>query len=139
MVEALSQRVAEVVSTPVVLRDQAPEIANVCAEYASWAKRDGKRQVELPCPDAQWRSLSADILAAVAERLPAPASAAFAMLASDPEAGSAAGGKTVDALGRVEQELLKVYASASWRLTSPLRTAAKIARRIGVRGRVLGE
>jgi hypothetical protein len=76
---------------------------------------------------------------AVAERLPAPASAAFAVLASDPEAGSVDAGKSLDALGRVEQELLKVYASASWRLTSPLRAAAKLARRIGVRGRVLGE
>ena len=33
-------------------------------------------------------------------------------------------------VGGLEQELLSVYSSSSWRLTSPLRTAAEVVRRI---------
>jgi hypothetical protein len=131
LVQALSEGVAGVVSTPVVLRDNDAAITNICAEYASWATLYGGRPMELPYPDMQWRRLSIDVLAALAERFPVPVSAAFALMACDPE--TAANGKvnaSTDALGRVQQELRTVYASASWRLTSPLRAAAKIARRI---------
>ncbi len=138
LVQALSEGVAGVVSTPVVLRDKDPAITNICAEYASSAKLHGERPVELPYPDVQWRRLSIDVLASLAERLPVPVSAAFAWLASDLQTAPNANGSTsIDALGRVQQELRTVYASASWRLTLPLRAAAKIARRIGARSRAL--
>ena len=137
LVQALSERVAGVVSTPVVLRDSAA-ITNICVEYANWAMLHGGRPVELPYPDMQWRRLSTDVLASLAERLPVPVSAAFAWLASDLQTASNANGSTsIDALGRVQQELRTVYTSASWRLTSPLRAAAKIARRIGARSRTV--
>ncbi len=138
LVQALSDGVAGVVSTPVVLRDNDAAITNICAEYASWATLHGERPVELPYPDMQWRRLSIDVLAALAERLPVPVSAAFAWIASAP--GMAPHGKintSTDALGRMQQELRTVYASASWRVTSPLRAAAKIARRIGARARAV--
>ena len=134
LVQALSEGVAGVVSTPVVLRDKAAAITNICAEYANWAMLHGGRPVELPYPDMQWRRLSIDVLASLAERLPVPVSAAFAWLASDLQTAPNANGSTsIDTLGRVQQELRTVYTSASWRLTSPLRAAAKIARRIGAR------
>lgn len=137
LVQALSEGVAGVVSTPVVLRDRAA-ITNICAEYANWAMLHGGRPVELPYPDMQWRRLSIDVLASLAERLPVPVSAAFAWLASDLQTAPNANGSTsIDALGRVQQELRTVYTSASWRLTSPLRAAAKIARRIGARSRTV--
>jgi hypothetical protein len=138
LVQALTEGVAGVISTPVVLRDHGAAITNICAEYASWATLHGERPVELPYPDMQWRRLSIDVLAALAERLPVPVSAAFAWMASDAE--TAPNGNvniSADALGRVQQELSTVYASASWRLTSPLRAAAKIARRIGARARAV--
>ncbi len=138
LVQALSEGVAGVVSTPVVLRDRAAAITNICAEYANWAMLHGGRPVELPYPDMQWRRLSIDVLASLAERLPVPVSAAFAWLASDLQTAPNANGSTsIDALGRVQQELRTVYTSASWRLTSPLRAAAKIARRIGARSRTV--
>ena len=138
LVQALSEGVAGVVSTPVVLREKAAAITNICAEYANWAMLHGERPVELPYPDMQWRRLSIDVLASLAERLPVPVSAAFAWLASDLQTAPNANGSTsIDALGRVQQELRTVYASASWRLTSPLRAAAKIARRIGARSRAV--
>ena len=137
LVQALSEGVAGVVSTPVALRDNDATVTNICAEYASWATLRGERPVELPYPDMQWRRLSIDVLAALAERLPVPVSAAFAWMASDPDTASNGNVNTsTDALGRAQQELRTVYASASWRLTSPLRAAAKIARRIGARSRV---
>ena len=86
LVQALSEGVAGVVATPVVLRDKTPAITNICSEYASWAKHNGERQVELPYPDIQWRRLSIDVFASVAERLPVQAAAAFAWMASDPMA-----------------------------------------------------
>ena len=138
LVQALSEGVAGVVSTPVVLREKAAAITNICAEYANWAMLHGGRPVELPYPDMQWRRLSIDVLASLAERLPVPVSAAFAWLASDLQTAPNANGSTsIDALGRVQQELRTVYASASWRLMSPLRAAAKIARRIGARSRTV--
>jgi hypothetical protein len=138
LVQALSEGVTGVVSTPVVLRNKDPAITNICAEYASSATLYAERPVELPYPDVQWRRLSIDVLALLAERLPVPVSAAFAWLASDLQTAPNANGSTsIDALGRVEQELRGVYASASWRLTQPLRAAAKIARRIGARSRAL--
>lgn len=138
LVQALSEGVAGVVSTPVVLRDNDAAITNICTEYASWTKLHGERPVELPYPDTQWRRLSIDVLGALAERLPVPASAAFAWMASDSEAAvNGSINKSTDALGRAQQELHTVYASASWRLTSPLRAAAKIARRIGARARAV--
>ena len=134
LVQALSEGAAGVVSTPVVLRDKAAAITNICAEYANWAMLHGGRPVELPYPDMQWRRLSIDVLASLAERLPVPVSAAFAWLASYLQTAPNANGSTsIDTLGRVQQELRTVYTSASWRLTSPLRAAAKIARRIGAR------
>ena len=39
LVQALSEGVAGVVATPVVLRDKTPAITNICSEYASWAKQ----------------------------------------------------------------------------------------------------
>lgn len=140
LVQALSERTAGVVSTPVTLRDKAPAITNICAEYAGWAELDGGRQVKLPFPDTQWRRLSIDVLSSLAERLPAPVSAAFACMASDPvAAGNGAGNRkattSTDALGRLEQELASVYASSSWRLTSSLRAAADVVRRISARTR----
>ena len=138
LVQALSEGVAGVVSTPVVLRDNDAAITNICAEYASWATLHGDQPVELPYPDMQWRRLSIDVLAALAERLPVPVSAAFAWMAGDPETASNRNvNASTDALGRVQQELRTVYSSASWRLTSPLRVAARIARRIGARARTL--
>ena len=136
LVQALSEGVAGVVATPVVLRDKMPAITNICSEYASWAKQNGARQVELPYPDIQWRRLSIDVFASVAERLPVQAAAAFAWMASDPIA-TGNGGTTIstDIVGRLEQELRSVYGSSSWRLTSPLRTAAEVVRRIGARSR----
>ena len=80
--QALSEGVAGVISTPVVLRDHGAAITNICAEYASWATLHGERPVELPYPDMQWRRLSIDVLAALAERLPVPVSAAFAWMAA---------------------------------------------------------
>lgn len=136
LVQALSDGVAGVVATPVVLRDKAPAIVNICAEYASWARRGGERQVELPYPDIQWRRLSIDVLASVAERLPVQTAAAFAWMASDPvAAGDGAATTSIDAVGRLEQELLSVYGSSSWKLTSPLRAAADVVRRLGARSR----
>ena len=136
LVQALSEGVAGVVATPVVLRDKTPAITNICSEYASWAKHNGERQVELPYPDIQWRRLSIDVFASVAERLPVQAAAAFAWIASDPMAtGNGSATISTDAVGRLEQELLSVYSSSSWRLTSPLRTAAEAVRRIGARSR----
>lgn len=138
LVQALSEGVAGVVSTPVVLRNKDPAITNICAEYASSATLHAERPVELPYPDVQWRRLSIDVLALLAERLPVPASAAFAWLASDLQTAlNANGSASIDALGRAQQELRTVYTSASWRLTLPLRAAAKIARRIGARSRAL--
>jgi len=65
------------------------------------------------------------------------AAAAFAWIASDPMAtGNGSATISTDAVGRLEQELLSVYSSSSWRLTSPLRTAAEAVRRIGARSRV---
>ena len=79
LVQALSEGVAGVVATPVVLRDKTPAITNICSEYASWATAQWSRQVELPYPDIQWRRLSIDVFASVAERLPVQAAAAFAL------------------------------------------------------------
>ena len=42
LVQALSEGVAGVVATPVVLRDKTPAITNICSEYASWAKQNGE-------------------------------------------------------------------------------------------------
>ena len=42
LVQALSEGVAGVVATPVVLRDKAPAIANICAEYASSGDARGR-------------------------------------------------------------------------------------------------
>ena len=71
------------------------------SEYASWAMLHGGRPVELPYPDMQWRRLSIDVLASVAERLPVPVSAAFAWMASDLQTAPNANGSTsIDALGR---------------------------------------
>lgn len=140
LVQALSEGVAGVVAAPVVLRDKAPAITDICAEYASWARHGAGRQVELPYPDIQWRRLSIDVLASVAERLPVQAGAAFACMASDPiAAGNGAVTTSTDVVGRLEQELRSVYGSSSWRLTSPLRAAAEAVRRIGARSRAARE
>jgi hypothetical protein len=136
LVQALTEGVAGVVATPVVLRDKSPAIINICSEYASWAKQNGARHVELPYPDIQWRRLSIDVFASVAERLPVQAAAAFAWMASDPIAiGNGSTTISTDIVGRLEQELRSVYGSSSWRLTSPLRAAADVVRRIGARSR----
>ena len=42
LVQALSEGVAGVVATPVVLRDKTPAITNICSEYASWAKHKAR-------------------------------------------------------------------------------------------------
>ena len=64
------------------------------------------------------------------------AAAAFAWMASDPIAtGNGRATISTDVVGRLEQELLSVYGSSSWRLTSPLRAAAEVVRRIGARSR----
>jgi hypothetical protein len=135
LVQALSERAAGVISTPVVVRGKTAAITNVCAEYAAWAKFRGQRHVELPYPEIQWRQLSIDVLSSLAERLPMPASAAFAWLASDPTAASGKIAASTDALGRLEQELAAVYASSSWRLTAPLRLAGDAVRRLSARSR----
>ena len=135
VVQALSEGAAGVITTPVSWRSRTPAITNICAEYARWAKLHGERQAELPFPDTQWRRLGLDVLSSLAERLPIPVSAAFAWLASDPMASKKEAGASARALGRLEQELAAVYASSSWRLTSPLRITADVLRRIGTRSR----
>ena len=73
--------------------------------------------MDLPYPGMKWRRVSIDVLAALAERLPVPVSAAFAWMAIDAEtAPNGNVNASIDALGRVQQELRTVYASASWRL-----------------------
>ena len=134
VVEALSQRVAEIVTTPVVLRDAFPAIVNICVEYAKSLDLNGNRKAELPYPELQWQRLGIDILAALSERIPTPASAAFAMMASDSgAAGDYSSTPQIDTVGRLEDELDAVYASASWRLTAPLRALADAARHVRAR------
>jgi hypothetical protein len=57
-------------------------------------------------------------------------------MAGGPDAaGDGTSAIRMDLVGRLEQELDAVYASASWRITAPLRTLADVARDMRARMR----
>ena len=124
-----------VISTPVVLRDRSAGIADLSRSVVKQGSvPDGA--AGQPDADAGWRRVTLDILARLAERLPGPASAAFAALAVNDVSfvacardGRTGSDKAEARIRELERELHAVKASLYWRLGQPLRAARFGARR----------
>ena len=124
-----------VISTPVVLRDGSAGIADLSRSVVKQGSvPDGA--AGQPDADAGWRRVTLDILARLAERLPGPASAAFAALAVNDVSfvacardGRTGSDKAEARIRELERELHAVKASLYWRLGQPLRAARFGARR----------
>ena len=141
LVQALSEGVAGVVAAPVVLRDKAPAITISAPNTRAGRSARAGRQVGVALsrhamapPEHRRACIGCGAIACASGggvRLHGERSDCCGQWRMSPRAPMS--------LGRLEQELRSVYASSSWRLTSPLRAAAQVARRIGARSRAARE
>ncbi len=136
VVEAMSSGTLAVVETPVTWRKGAADIVNVSRESASSLK--SRHKDALVDPGAQWWRFSVNLLSRLAESLPSEAAAAFAWLASNPPTIAADEKLALAKISRLERQLRAVYASPSWRLSSPMRVAERSISRLRMRLRPPG-